>query len=189
MSSNGKKVEDMILSDCSFETLKSFLSTAQFSNPWKVVFSDTDRTILMAAAKYGKYELCYHILQFRSDNINITNSKGYTALHYASYNGKSDIAQLLCGRGADIGILNNNNETPMDAALISRNFNIQQKMLSNFIFPLSTSVLFEQSDSFCCKGNIKHDIESGNRSCGKRHNYWIWNSGSDLARGRFGKLP
>lgn len=51
------------------------------------------------------------------DDVDIQNSEGDTALHYATRNGRLEIAEYLLSGGADHTIQNNKKETPLDCLL------------------------------------------------------------------------
>ena len=80
------------------------------------VLPDNNRTLLMSAAKSGCLSLCIEMLQHTTVGINTQNSKGYTALHFASFHGHTHVASLLLNRGADVSIRNHYRETSIEAA-------------------------------------------------------------------------
>jgi hypothetical protein len=105
----------------------------------------SDRTYLMACARRGRYECCRLLLSLDSaSSVNLQNSQGYTALHYASYEGHADVAFLLLAAGADVQIKNVHGETPYETAISGKRVDLvrmyQQspnfaKYLSNSAFP------------------------------------------------------
>ena len=84
------------------------------------VYQITDNlgfTILHKIATLNMFEECLEILDVLINNltkyeftsfINQKNKSGFTALHYACYNGNIKIIKLLVDNGADINITNNN---------------------------------------------------------------------------------
>ena len=74
-------------------------------------------TILIKVASLNIYEECLEILDIIINNftkyefisyINQKNITGFTALHYACYNGNIKLIKLLVNYGADINIISNN---------------------------------------------------------------------------------
>ena len=53
-------------------------------------------------------------------DINIQKSDGWTPLHLASYNGRTEVVQLLVDNGAEVNIKTNSGETPLDCAIRMR---------------------------------------------------------------------
>lgn len=78
----------------------------------------SDRTFLMACARRGRYECCKLLLSLDSaSSVNVQNGQGYTALHYASYEGHVDVGFLLLAAGADVELRNIHNETAYETAM------------------------------------------------------------------------
>ena len=74
-------------------------------------------TILIKVAYLNSYEDCVDIIDIIINKftkfeficyINQKNKAGFTALHYACYNGNIKLIKLLVNNGADINIVNNN---------------------------------------------------------------------------------
>ena len=74
-------------------------------------------TILIKVASLNSYEDCLEIIDIIINKftkfefllyINQKNIRGFTALHYACYNGNIKLIKLLVNNGADINIVNNN---------------------------------------------------------------------------------
>ena len=74
-------------------------------------------TILHKASSLNLYEDCIDIIDILMNNltkyefisyINQKNKAGFTALHYACYNGNIKLIKILVNNGADIDIVNNN---------------------------------------------------------------------------------
>jgi len=55
----------------------------------------TDSTLLMLAAKLGRFECCKILLSFCSESATIENSRGFTAFTFACFHGHFPIALLL----------------------------------------------------------------------------------------------
>lgn len=73
------------------------------------------RTLLMLAAKEGKYDLCLALLE-AGVNVNIApnaDSKD-TALHWATTMAQVEITKLLVDFGADPNLMNRMGTTPKD---------------------------------------------------------------------------
>ena len=58
------------------------------------------------------------------EQVNVKDTKGNTALHYACLNNNLHIARTLVNLGADINARNSKNETPFSIAKASKNFQI-----------------------------------------------------------------
>eukprot|EP01038_Epipyxis_sp_PR26KG_P007660 gene7660-10424_t len=84
------------------------------------------RSLLMSAAKFGRYHTCKTLLHWDNytESVNLQNKDGFTALHYACYNGYNNIVVLLIENGAKISIKNRFNENPFEAAINSSKSNI-----------------------------------------------------------------
>lgn len=63
------------------------------------------------------------LLVRRGSNVSYRNRVGWTALHIAAHDGSENITDLLIGARADINIVNNNNETPLQIAVQNGNIN------------------------------------------------------------------
>lgn len=61
------------------------------------------------------------LLVRRGPNVSYRNRVGWTALHIAAHDGSENITDLLIGARADINIVNNNNETPLQIAVQNGN--------------------------------------------------------------------
>ncbi len=51
-------------------------------------------------------------------DVNGTDRRGWTPLHYAAYGGSKEIAELLIGKGADVNTKDAAGMTPLDFAII-----------------------------------------------------------------------
>lgn len=96
---------------------------------------DHDHTILMRAAKFGRLQCCMCLLQSFPDSVNIQNSSGFSALHYAAFNGHEEIVFLLVAADADPSLRNIYGETALDAAKKGRHLTLAKKMEESGLFP------------------------------------------------------
>lgn len=69
-------------------------------------------TLLMIAAREGKYELVSLLVEKGAD-VNAKSSKGHNAMSFSSRYGHLRIVQYLLNHGAEVNISNNNNWTPL----------------------------------------------------------------------------
>ena len=100
------------------------------------IWPDNNRTFLMSAAKGGSVSLCQEMLQHTNTGINTSNSKGYTALHFACFHGHADVAILLLNRGSDMYIRNHYRETAIEAAQAAGFHEVCQTLWSHYFTPL-----------------------------------------------------
>ena len=96
---------------------------------------DSNRTLLMSAAKGGNMLLCQDMLRHTTRGINTQNSKGYTALHFACFNGHNNIAILLAQSGADIFIRNCYGESAMETAKAAGYQGLSFKLWESYYIP------------------------------------------------------
>lgn len=84
-------------------------------------------------------------------NLNITDSKGMTALHFMSMMGEADIVSLLLQRGANANAKNFKHWSPLDMA--SRNESVQVMLEKHGAERISCWVMFCKAlvCCFCCK--------------------------------------
>lgn len=68
------------------------------------------------AADRNQLEILRELLQMPGIQVNLQDSEGQTALHYAASCGHKDILQLLLTTGSDRNIANADGETPVDIA-------------------------------------------------------------------------
>ncbi|KAL9680668.1 hypothetical protein QQ045_018553 [Rhodiola kirilowii] len=107
------------MSMCSNESGASISNlTGRVSNAGQTA-EELDRCCLLhlacEAADIGMLEL---LLQYGA-NINISDSKGHTPLHYAVLRGQSTLMKLLIARGANVQAVNGDGKTPYELALAS----------------------------------------------------------------------
>ncbi|KAL9657448.1 hypothetical protein ABK040_016717 [Willaertia magna] len=72
------------------------------------------RTPLMRAVESCNFEIIKLLIERGHANVNLqNNTTGWTALHYASYGGFTEICQYLLKKGADSGIKDKENHTAL----------------------------------------------------------------------------
>lgn len=77
------------------------------------------KTPLMAAAEGGKTSVLADLLD-RSPALNQTDSRGWTALHYACKNLKDECIRMLLGKGAGVNRVDKSGRTPIGLLLEGR---------------------------------------------------------------------
>lgn len=130
------------------------------------------QSLLSLAVVYGHFDCVYKMLKDLSPNVNSKDSKGWTPLMNAAYNGYLRIAKLLLSHDADINMKNDQNMKAVDLAtgeeikkfLIqeTRNahiFNFEQ-ILELSMTNASTNKRGSNSNSFA----ITEHEEEGNRA-------------------------
>lgn len=78
-------------------------------------------------------------------DVNAADAKGYTALHYAAYQGTYDLVALLLEKGADLAAQNFNEETPM--LLAARGPLMDDGRLKTFELLLAAKANVRQADT------------------------------------------
>lgn len=68
--------------------------------------------LLIAQQSYSSYSLMEFFLKYAA-NPNLYNEKGYTALHYAAINNRSDLIRLLIKFKADVNLVDNENNNAL----------------------------------------------------------------------------
>ena len=74
---------------------------------------------LVVAGRIGDL-CCLDILLQAGADVNAKNSKGYTAIHYASERNYEDCLNVLLASGADVNVVNNTGSTPLHLAAYYR---------------------------------------------------------------------
>lgn len=77
---------------------------------------DTGLGLIHWAADRNQVEILHILLDSPAININLRDSDGQTALHYASSCGNAECLTLLLSRGADKSVLDNDGETALALA-------------------------------------------------------------------------
>jgi hypothetical protein len=101
---------------------------------WCEIIADTNRTILMSSAKFNCYQISREILFLYPECMNIVNSEGLSALHYAAFHGHLALVQLLQQHGAHSHLKNKYSEYPFDSASLSGHSDLEYVILSQFLF-------------------------------------------------------
>lgn len=97
--------------------LVAFLLGQPFSKEW-LHHGDSDGKVPLHLAVWGDPKPgVVHLLIEVGTHVDMTNSYGYTALHWAAKHGHLESARLLLKAGAQIDILNQNGDSPFDLAL------------------------------------------------------------------------
>lgn len=84
------------------------------------VQGEKNETGLIIATNRGDDALAEMLIEYGAD-LNIQDNKGMTALHYATRHQYQDLILILVNNNADHNLLNINNKSPLDLALISDN--------------------------------------------------------------------
>ncbi|XP_071164032.1 uncharacterized protein [Mytilus edulis] len=95
------------------EIVQVLLKNGANPNLWSKYFG----TPLYRASKEGHTKTVKLLLQSRHTGVNLQSKDGETALFAASKFGYQDIIKMLVAKGADLNIKNDDDKTPMDAAL------------------------------------------------------------------------
>ena len=82
-------------------------------------------------AKKGDITKLKALVEKKPDLINKADNKGWTPLHYASFHGNNEVADLLITRGAEINSLDNIGSTPLHRAALSGHLNITKLLLES----------------------------------------------------------
>ncbi|XP_062566038.1 ankyrin repeat domain-containing protein 39-like [Saccostrea cucullata] len=89
---------------------------------------------IWSAALNGDYVEVQKHLE-KGENANVTDSSGYTALHYASRNNHLNICELLLKSGADVNCVTKSGVTPLHRAAYRGNLEILQLLLKRGASP------------------------------------------------------
>jgi TonB family protein len=98
-----------------------------------VIYSFVDEielTPLMAAVRMGKKDIVQLFLKKEKTDVNVKNSDGENALMLASYNGKSDIAEMLLDHGANINSQTKQGETVLMFAIFGKHPETAQMLIN-----------------------------------------------------------
>ena len=75
---------------------------------------------LIIAIRDKKMVVCRRLIDTKEDNVNgDRDQNGNTALHYASFSGNLEKAELLTSSGADVNIINKYGQTALHCASIA----------------------------------------------------------------------
>lgn len=90
---------------------------------------ENGNTVLILAATYGYTDLVEDILNKQpKPDLNIKNKLGETALARAILLGHAKIAKILINAGADVNIEDNDGNTPILLAALTRKLNREEKI-------------------------------------------------------------
>ena len=78
------------------------------------------RTPLITVVSRGGSAAVFGVLMQHKPNLDLADASGYTALHFAAINRRSDFIRPLMAAGADIGAKDKQNKTPLDYAIAVR---------------------------------------------------------------------
>lgn len=87
-----------------------------------------NKTMLMLAAKEGRYSCCKLLIGLDPRSIYAQNEQGLSALHYAAYHNRADVSFLLLEAGSNPNLKNGYNETPLDCALAGKHFKLARSL-------------------------------------------------------------
>ena len=92
----GQDMGDLITDDDIVATLKLLAAAG-----CPVTVKTDGDTLLMTAAKNGRVPVLEWVLETGTQQVEATEVRGWTALHYAADNDKTDAVELLLAHGAD----------------------------------------------------------------------------------------
>lgn len=97
--------------------LKSFLEHLKAATEEQLnELDESGLGLIHWAADRNQLEILCELLKIPGIKINLQDSDGQTALHYAASCGHKDTLELLLGQGADRSIANSDGETALDIA-------------------------------------------------------------------------
>jgi len=82
-------------------------------------------------AKKGDIVKVKALLGKKPELVNIKNKEGWSPLHYASFHGHNEVAELLIVRGADINALDNFKCTPLHRAVLRGHMKIAKLLVES----------------------------------------------------------
>lgn len=94
--------------------------------------NDAGRTILHHATRVPRrIEFVNYLISEKKVDVNKKDHDGYTALHFAAYWGRDDVAQALINAQADLDVVNNNQLTPSHYAAGRGNLSVLKLLKSS----------------------------------------------------------
>jgi ankyrin repeat protein len=82
-------------------------------------------------AASGQVSDAESILQTGSDSVNCRDSRGWTSLHYAAFNGQTKMIQIFVAHGADVDAIDNDGATPLHVAASTGHPDTIEALLQN----------------------------------------------------------
>ena len=98
---------------------------------------------LIAASEDGSYEEVKRCIE-RGDDIEARAGNGFTALHWAAWQGHTQVARLLLEHGADVEARNNDGNTPLMRAAMNGRLEVLRLLLA---FGASTTATNDSRES------------------------------------------
>jgi uncharacterized protein len=83
------------------------------------------------AAKNGDLGRVKALVKDNPDLVFSRDNDGWTALHYAAFNGKKDVVELLLANTADVSAKDNVGRTPLHAAASTGHEDVVELLLAN----------------------------------------------------------
>jgi ankyrin repeat protein len=108
----------------------------------------TNKNFLHFSAEYGFFNIVKKIIH--NFNINEKDTKGNTALHYASTNGNSDIVKYLLLNNANTNIENNNGNTAYAEAILNFHYDVVKILIDRTknIYHINKTIIFSFIDIY-----------------------------------------
>jgi hypothetical protein len=139
--------------DLKVDLVKTFDNDTDINNELQTL---TDRQVcdkLIYYVKKKNRDVVFRILSLRDIDINFTDCKGNSPLHYAVYYGEIDITGKLLYYGADNNFLNKYEETAIQAGRVSIEENIKNKKY------IKNNINIEKCITQCEVSNGRLDID------------------------------
>ncbi|MCJ1386361.1 hypothetical protein MMC17_009487 [Xylographa soralifera] len=105
----------------------------QSTQPVGITFTgiDNSSTLWFEAAKYDYVDVLARLLSSETQDINMLNEDGFSALHLAAMRSSIEVVRRLVGHGADINKTSNTGSTPLFEALATADKNLISCLLAN----------------------------------------------------------
>ncbi|CAI2386120.1 unnamed protein product [Moneuplotes crassus] len=167
-----KKLQEFLIEKArngEYSKIYSFVSKGKATVETK---NSDGQSLLSIAVVYGHFDCVYRMLKELSPNVNSRDSKGWTPLMNAAFNGYLKIAKLLISHDADINLKNDQNMKALDLAKgeeLKKYFIQETRNAHIFDFEqiLELSMVNSSSKNRIYIPNpykIEHEEEEGNRS-------------------------
>ncbi|XP_062578834.1 putative ankyrin repeat protein RF_0381 [Saccostrea cucullata] len=89
-------------------------------------------TILHQCCRFGKMEMCEHLVDNFPDLLAIRDTEGWTVLHSACCGGSVEIVSFLIEKGMDINILSNDGRSILHIACLNGKFEVCEYLIENY---------------------------------------------------------